>query len=236
MFVAGGDATRLTAMVEAVVEPNGSNYLVGPGFHPDPTQHPSVHELPPIPESGEELRKFIDAQHEAENLAVNVNLAGFNCATDPTVPTTVVSAYPAARSGNTAVHQVKEWAFWRYWATHYMDGSVRLAVFFILLVGCATDSCGVELAAGLYAGIPNAAELAAGYLLIGLDCDDFIYFAKYFWALPWAWFGDWDHGLRTGRRGLHNPITCFAFGSASFATWGIIAQLEHILGPKGRGE
>jgi hypothetical protein len=56
------------------VEPNGSNYIVGLGFHPDPTQHPSVHELSLIPESGEELRKFIDAQHEAENLAVNVNL------------------------------------------------------------------------------------------------------------------------------------------------------------------
>ena len=62
MFVAGGDATRLTAMIEAVVEPNASNYLVGPGFDPDPTQHPSVHELPPIAESGEELRKFIDTQ------------------------------------------------------------------------------------------------------------------------------------------------------------------------------
>ena len=233
LYVAGEDATRVTAMIEAMVDPKGSNYLVGPCFPPDPLQHPSLGELPSIPESGDELRDFVDSQHEAENIAVNVNLTGFNCATDPTKPTTIVSAYPAARSGFTAVHQVIQWAFWRYWATHFSDRSVRLAMFVILLVGCATDSCGAELAAGLYAGIPNMTELAAGYLLLGLDCDDFIYFAKYFWYLPWAWFGDWDHALRTARRGLHSPRTCFAFGDSTFATWGVISQLKDMLGPRG---
>ena len=46
-------------------------------------------------------------------------------------------------------------------------------------------------------------------------------------------FGDWDHGFRTGRRGLHNPHSWFAFGGGKYATWGVIQQLRACVGPKG---
>ena len=236
LYVAASDATRITGQVEAIVESRFGrlwNYFAGICFPPNPLDYPSVAEMPSIPISATEVRSFVEKQHDAENIAINVNLTGFNCATDPTKPTTVVGAIPAARSGYTAMHQVIEWAFWRYWATHFSDHSVRLSLFIILLVGCATDSCGAELAAGLYCGVPNATEMADMYLLLGLECDDYIHFAKYFWELPWAWFGDWDHCLRTGRKGLHRPNTNFCMGPNSYATWGVIQQLKSILGPKG---
>ena len=232
-YVAGADVTRVTGNVEAVVDPNGSNHLEGPCFPPNPLEHPTRDQMPSIPPTFSALQEFVDNQHEAENIAVNVNLTALNCPTDPSKPTTIISAYPAARSGYTAIHPVIEWVMWRYFATHFRDGTVRQAIHFIMLIGAATDSCGVELAAGLYAGSPNAAELDAAFPLLGLDCDDYLYFAKYFWMLPFAWYGDWDHGLRTGRRGLHSPRTWFCFGEGSFATWGVIQQLKDCVGRKG---
>lgn len=234
LYIAGSDATRVTAMIEAIVERHGKNYLVGPCFHPDPTKQQHRDDLDPIPVDADELRETVTALHDAEQVAVNVEMASFNCATDPTRPTTVVSAYPAARSGYTATHRVKEWATWRYWATHFQDHSVRALAFIIFLVGAATDSCGCELAAGLQAGTPNETECDAGYMLLGLPDDDYLYFAKYYWFLPFAWFGDWDHALRTARRNLHNARTVFAFGVTCFATWGVIKQLKHTLGPRGK--
>ena len=190
MFVAGGDATRVTAMAEAMVDPRRNiNYLLGPCYDPDPRRHRAVSELPPIPESFEELRETVDELYESESIAVNVNLTAFNCVTDHTRPTTIISAYPAARSGYTAVHQVLEWSMWRYLCVFLTLTSIvpRLAEATIRLIGAAADSCGAELAAGLYTGIPNATELAAGFLLLGLADHDYLYFAKYYWELPFAW-------------------------------------------------
>ena len=258
LYVAGSDATRVTAMIEAEIVRRGGSHLSGECYSPNPLEHKQPEGLDPIPVSADELRSKVERLHEAEQVAVNVELTSLNCATDPTRPTTVVSAYPAARSGYKAIHRVIEWATWRYWATHFRDHSARALIYVIYLVGAATDSCGAELAAGLYAGTPNEAELDAGYLLLGLDAPDYLYFAKYFWFLPFAWcakhshqptpivlfepvlpffsrgrFGDWDHALRTGRRNLHNPIVNLAFGSACFATWGVIQQLKDLLGPRG---
>jgi len=190
MFVAGSDATRCTAMAEAMVDPRRNiNYLLGPCYDPDPRKHRTLSELPPIPESFDELRGAVGELYESENIAVNVNLTAFNCATDHTRPTTIISAYPAARSGYTAVHQVLEWSMWRYLCVFLTLTSIvpRLAEATIRLIGAATDSCGAELAAGLYTGIPNATELAAGFLLLGLADHDYLYFAKYYWELPFAW-------------------------------------------------
>ena len=259
LYVAGSDATRVTAMIEAEIVRRGGSHLSGECYSPNPLEHKQPEGLDPIPVSADELRSKVERLHEAEQVAVNVELTSLNCATDPTRPTAVVSAYPAARSGYKAIHRVIEWATWRYWATHFRDHSARALIYVIYLVGAATDSCGAELAAGLYAGTPNEAELDAGYLLLGLDAPDYLYFAKkYFWFLPFAWcakhshqptpivlfepvlpffsrgrFGDWDHALRTGRRNLHNPIVNLAFGSACFATWGVIQQLKDLLGPRG---
>ena len=190
MFVAGGDATRVTAMAEAMVDPRRNiNYLLGPCYDPDPRRHPSLSELPPIPENFDDLKKTIDDLYDSESIAVNVNLTALNCATDHTRPTTIIAAYPAARSGYTAVHQVLEWSMWRYLCVFLTLTSAvpRSADAIICLIGAATDSCGAELAAGLYAGIPNATELAAGFLLLGLADHDYFYFAKYYWERPFAW-------------------------------------------------
>jgi len=229
-YVAGADATRVIAKVEAEVTRRGLNHLSGPSFSPDPDDHKPMEELEPIPTSADALREKVERLHEAEQVAVNVELTALNCTTDPTRPTTVISAYPAARSGYTAIHRVKEWAYWRYYATHFRDHSARALMFIIFLVGAATDSCGAELAAGVYAGLPHEVEIDDGYRLLGLDDDDYLYFAKYFWFLPFAWYGDWDHALRTARRNLHNPRTCFAFGATCFATWGVIAAVKDMLG------
>ena len=190
MFVAGGDATRVTAMAEAMVDPRRNiNYLLGPCYDPDPRRHPSLSELPPIPENFDDLKKTIDDLYDSESIAVNVNLTALNCATDHTRPTTIIAAYPAARSGYTAVHHVLEWSMWRYLCVFLTLTSAvpRSADAIICLIGAATDSCGAELAAGLYAGIPNATELAAGFLLLGLADHDYFYFAKYYWERPFAW-------------------------------------------------
>ena len=87
------------------------------------------------------------------------------------------------------MHQVLEWSMWRYLCVFLTLTTTvpRSADAIIRLVGAATDSCGAELAAGLYAGIPNATELAAGFLLLGLADHDYLYFAKYYWELPFAW-------------------------------------------------
>jgi len=187
LYVAGSDATRVTAMIEAEVSRRGWSHLSGESYSPNPLEHKQPEELDPIPVSADELRSKVERLHEAEQVAVNVELTSLNCATDLRKPTTVVSAYPAARSGYKAIHRVLEWATWRYYATHFRDHSVRALTFVIFLVGAATDSCGAELAGGLYAGTPNEAELDAGYMLLGLDDPDYIYFAKYFWFLPFAW-------------------------------------------------
>jgi hypothetical protein len=82
MFVAGSDATRCTAMAEAMVDPRRNiSYLLGPCYDPDPRKHRTLSELPPIPESFDELRATVDELYESENIAVNVSLPAFNCAT-----------------------------------------------------------------------------------------------------------------------------------------------------------
>ena len=135
LYIAGSDATRVTAMIEAMTTSKARTYLVGPCFAPSPLDHPTREQLPSPPGTMTELKKYVDQQHEADNIAVNVNLTALNCPTDPTKPATVISAYPAARSGYTATHQVLEWATWRYFAAHYLDGTLRsLALVFFLFL------------------------------------------------------------------------------------------------------
>ena len=54
-----------------------------------------------------------------------------------------------------------------------------------------------------HAMTPNQAETDAGWILLGLDDDDYAYFGKYLSCDPFVCTGDWDHLSRTGRRNLH---------------------------------
>ena len=113
-YVAGADVTRVTVNVEAVVDPNGSNHLEGPCFPPNPLEHPTRDQMPSIPPTFSALQEFVDNQHEAENIAVNVNLTGLNCPTDPSKtnhnyqrlsrrPQWIYSYSPSHRMGHVAV-------------------------------------------------------------------------------------------------------------------------------------
>ena len=126
----------------------------------------------------------------------------------------VVAAVPHANEGYTVVHTLKKWAWARFQASHHEDGSVRPADEQIPLVGAATDSCGVQLAAMVLHGTPTQKEADAGVRWVGLDDKDFALCGKVgggYGRVPFVSHGDWEHMYRTDRRNLMNPRTLFAF-------------------------
>lgn len=95
----------------------------------------------------------------------------------------LVSIVPAARKHYTLIHVFIDWAYVRYWATHFRDGSERPPSDIAMVLGGAEDSCGVQLGALRYAGTPNATEISSGVEYLGLDEPDYFYYGKYFWEL-----------------------------------------------------
>ena len=177
--------------------------------------HPSEKTLfanNPIPVDFDELRSHVQNVYESDALAVNIDVGGFGCASDPFRPLTVVKAAPHARKHYHAISIVEEWAIARFYVTHYEDGSVRPDDQHVNLFGASSDSCSVNLSALKYSGTPNLTELEAGYEYLGLDDRDYLYFAVYYSKLPFAAHADWEHLYRTARRNLHNPRTQLVFG------------------------
>jgi len=162
LWTAISDATRITACSSAVVIPPDTNFLIGGSFPPNPIYHPRLKQLAKIKTGFSELKADIDSLVNAETLAVNVMLYGALCSTDPWREMTIINCYPCARSKNTLIHQVLEWAFCIYWSCHYEDDTPRPPGNRPRLVGAATDSCGVELGGGKYWMTPNAEEIAKG--------------------------------------------------------------------------
>ena len=90
----------------------------------------------------------------------------------------VVAAVPHAREGYTAAHTPIQWAGARFFATHFKDGSERPPDQRPKLVGVATDSCGVQLAALIAHGTPTKTEADQGVRWIGLDDTDYALVGK----------------------------------------------------------
>jgi len=272
-FIYVHDETAVNARLAGLVDKNGAK-IVGEAFPPDPTKHPDLKSLPDIPLKFDDLRDHVKNVLENDRLAVNVEVAGPSdrlsffmfffvlsflfclrdtrefayiglcCATDPHVPMRVVAAVPHAREGYKVAHTLQQWAFARFYALHHRDGSPRSDATRIRLVGVATDSCGVQLAAMIAQGTPTEKEAALGVFLIGLDSADHALMAKVgggYGPNPFVGHADWEHLLRTFRRNLQNPRTVFTFGfdetgmpeENATASFTVLERLKSELGERG---
>ena len=184
----GMDGTRVVRAIELYLD----EYLVGEQFPTDVRQFPDE---PPIYTTPAELSTYVnkvrlDKLYSADAYSLNL--------TDTTglLSDIIIGIIPEATKGNTGCHIF----------SLMMEVEKRAAKYDLPLIGHCTDSASNALKALIKNASPNTYKnLQTDLKFLGLDADDFVYFAPVLrLGYPCISYPCWDHSSRTSVRNLMN--------------------------------